>query len=94
MFSTAYAEGASWNDTFWKHKRFNVLLKAARAELDNTKRREMYFEMQTIVRNEGGAVIPMFASDLHAATKKLRFGKVAANWEFDGLKAAERWWFA
>ena len=94
MFSIAYAEGAGWNDTFWKHKRFNQLLKAARAELDNAKRREMYVEMQMIVRDEGGVVIPMFASDLHAATEKLKFGTVAANWEFDGHKACERWWFA
>ena len=46
MFSTAYARGAAWNDTFWDNKRFNELLVAARAELDQTKRREMYGEMQ------------------------------------------------
>jgi peptide/nickel transport system substrate-binding protein len=34
MFSTAYAEGASWNDSFWQHERFNRLLKEAPAELD------------------------------------------------------------
>jgi ABC-type transport system substrate-binding protein len=34
MFSTAYAEGSAWNDTFWKHERFNKLLKEARAELN------------------------------------------------------------
>lgn len=94
MFSTAYAADAGWNDTFWKHDRFNELLKAARAELDNAKRREMYVEMQRIVRDEGGVVVPMFAADLAAASDKLRFENVAADWEMDGMRAPERWWFA
>jgi peptide/nickel transport system substrate-binding protein len=38
MFSAGYAADASWNDTFWKHDRFNELLLAARAELDTNKR--------------------------------------------------------
>ncbi|MEM7292820.1 MAG: ABC transporter substrate-binding protein, partial [Pseudomonadota bacterium] len=44
MFSQVYAADASWNDTFWKHDRFNELLLQARAELDPTKRREQYVE--------------------------------------------------
>jgi peptide/nickel transport system substrate-binding protein len=94
MFSTAYAEDASWNDTFWKNKRFNELLVAARAELDEKKRRDMYVEMQRIVRDDGGVVVPMFASDLSAATDKIKHGPLAVNWELDGFRCAERWWFA
>ena len=95
MFSTAYAADAKWNDTFWKHERFNKLLKAARAELDEAKRREMYRECQKIVRDEGGVVIPIFADWVEASSTKLRHGKkVAGNWELDGQKLTERWWFA
>jgi peptide/nickel transport system substrate-binding protein len=37
----------------------------------------------------------MFANNVHALSKKLSHGPdVAANWELDGGKAAERWWFA
>ncbi len=32
MFSTAYSDGAPWNDTFWKHDRFNKLLLAIVAD--------------------------------------------------------------
>lgn len=94
MFSTVYAADANWNDAFWKHDRFNRLLKEARAELDESKRRDMYVEMQRIVRDEGATVIPIFAQDLHAATTKLKYKNVAANWEFDGMRIGERWWFA
>ena len=93
MFSTAYAEDASWNDTFWKNKRFNELLVAARAELDETRRGAMYKEMQQIVRDDGGVVVPMFAADLSAATDRIEHGPLAANWELDGFRCAERWWF-
>jgi peptide/nickel transport system substrate-binding protein len=93
MFSTTYATGASWNESDWKHEGFNKLLKEARSELDEKKRREMYFEMQKIVSDEGGSVIPLFPSDVMAATTKLKYENVAANIELDGLKLHERWWF-
>ena len=93
MFSTTYAADASWNDAHWQHERFNKLLVQARAELDTALRREMYVEMQLIVRDEGGTVIPVFASDLMAGTDRLRHGPVAANIQMDGLRVAERWWY-
>ncbi len=93
MFSLAYTEDANWNDTKWKHPKFNQLIKAARAELDQKKRREMYVECQRIVRDEGATAVPAFALQLSAASKKLGFKNPAANWEFDGFRLAERWWF-
>jgi peptide/nickel transport system substrate-binding protein len=93
MFSLAYADDANWNDTLWKHERFNKLLKEARAELDDNKRRELYVECQRIVSDEGATPIPAFALQLSAAGKKCGFKNPAANWEFDGFRVAERWWF-
>ena len=86
--------GAAWNDSYWKHERFNKLLVEARAELDSAKRAEIYAEMQQITRDEGGVVIPIFADYLMAASDKLAHGPVATNTEMDGLKLPERWWFA
>ncbi len=93
MFSTAYAEGVPWNDTNWSHPRFNELLVAARSELDDAKRREMYFEMQKIVSDEGGVVIPMFANYVMGLSNKVKHEKMGANWTMDGFRAIERWWF-
>jgi peptide/nickel transport system substrate-binding protein len=95
MFSTAYAEGAPWNETYWSHERFNELLVAARAELNSDLRREMYFEMQQICSDEGGALIPMFAAYVGAHSDALAHPEqVASNWRNDGHRIAERWWFA
>lgn len=93
MFSTAYAEDAAWNDTSWKHKRFNKLLIEARSELDQSKRREMYVEMQRIVRDEGGTVVPLYNNFVFAATDKLKHGTLQGNRDMDGSKLCERWWF-
>ena len=94
MFSTAYAGDAAWNDAHWQNERFNQLLVAARAELDDALRREMYVEMQAIVRDDGGTVVPLFAANLMAASTKLAHGPVAANAQLDGMRLADRWWFA
>lgn len=95
MFSQVYAADASWNDTYWKHDKFNKLLVLARAELDPNKRRVLYVEMQQIVHHEGGVCLPLFPSDVMAYDKTLGVPKVVgANWELDGGKNAERWWWA
>ncbi|MEM8812845.1 MAG: peptide ABC transporter substrate-binding protein, partial [Pseudomonadota bacterium] len=89
-----YLSTASYNDAFWRNARFDTLLREARIELDEEKRRDMYVEMQQLVSNEGGQVIPVFAADLLAASGRLAHGKVAVNWDMDGYKLADRWWFA
>jgi peptide/nickel transport system substrate-binding protein len=94
MFTTAYAADAAWNDTFWKHPRFNELLLAARAETDEKKRAEMYGEMQQILHDDGGVLVLVFNNIVEAHSKQLAHGAVAANWEADGFKIAERWSFA
>jgi peptide/nickel transport system substrate-binding protein len=93
MFSTSYAEDASWNDSHWKHPRFNKLLKEARAELDETKRGEMYAEMQRICRDEGGVIVHIFQDHVEAKRTKVGHGPLAGNWQSDGARNAERWWF-
>jgi peptide/nickel transport system substrate-binding protein len=93
MFTTGYAPGAAWNDTQWDNEAFNKLLVDARAELDEGKRREMYREMQRILRDEGGVVAPMFANAVFARSEEIAHGDdVSALRPFDGRRIIERWW--
>ncbi len=98
MFSTAYEEGVPWNDSQWGRddsERFQDLLVQARAELDTDKRREMYHEMQMILRDEGGVIIPMFANYVQAITTKLATPDEIGNlWQMDNARMSERWWMA
>jgi peptide/nickel transport system substrate-binding protein len=99
MYSSAYVADTEWNDTAWRTTpdaiKFNEIVLAARAELDTDKRRAMYAETQQLISDDGGAVVPMFANHIHALSKKVAHDEtVAGNWQLDGNKSTERWWFA
>ncbi|MDF1750103.1 MAG: ABC transporter substrate-binding protein [Alphaproteobacteria bacterium] len=94
VFSQIYSKGADWNESRWDNDRFNKLLLEARAELDSAKRREMYVEMQRICNEDCGSIIPVFMAYTQAASTKIGLPEqLASNWELDGHKNAERWWF-
>jgi len=94
MFSTAYKCGASWNDSYWCNDRFDELMIKARSELDEDKRRQMYWEMQDMVANQGGVVIPMFANYVFGnSTDVGHSDQMGSNWDVDGMRFIERWWF-
>jgi peptide/nickel transport system substrate-binding protein len=58
--------GGSWNDTFWDHAKFNNLLTKARSEPDTSRHGKIYGEMQQILSDEGGLILPFFANDVFA----------------------------
>jgi peptide/nickel transport system substrate-binding protein len=95
MFTLAYKDDAAWNESHWQNKRFNELLLAAKAELDDTLRAEQYREMCQIASDDGGTVIPFFANFVYARSKKVAHGpSLASAWELDGGRGYHRWWFA
>ncbi len=93
MFSVAYAKGAPWNDTHWENDRFNKLLIQARAELDTTKRRQMYHDMQEICKDDSGTIVPMYNQMVEGSSDKLAHGPISGHMALDGMRTAERWWF-
>jgi peptide/nickel transport system substrate-binding protein len=98
-FVSAYTNDTEWNDTAWKTgpkpDRFNRLVKMGRSETNPAKRREIYYECQELLSDDGGALVPMFANYILALDKSLSHHKeIAGNWSYDGNRASERWWFA
>ncbi len=57
-----FGPGAAWNDTYWNNERMGVLLRNVLSEIDPTKRHEMMCEMQTLIHNGSGMVIPAFTN--------------------------------
>jgi peptide/nickel transport system substrate-binding protein len=43
----------------------------ARAELDQTRRKEIYTDMALMLRDQGGVIVPMFNDFIDASTTKL-----------------------
>ena len=95
MFSTAYEDGVPWNDSQWGRddsERFQDLLLMGRAELDSDKRREIYHEMQQILRDDGGVLVPMFANYVQAVNNRVVTPDTVGNlWQMDNGRMAERW---
>ena len=51
--------------------------------------------MGALSRDDGGAVMPLYANFVDAKSEKVaQPEQVASNWELDGWKLIERWWFA
>lgn len=95
MFTTAYASGGAWNESFWDNARFNELLVAARSEINEDTRRAMYHEMQQLVSFEGSTIIPMYNNYVMALSNDVATPeRISANWNFDGFRCVERWWMA
>ena len=95
MLTLAFSNKSSWNETHWSNERFEKLLVEARAELDVQKRREMYAELQRLIRDEGGLICPVFANTITAKIDKLATPEaISSLFSNDGYKCTERWWFA
>jgi peptide/nickel transport system substrate-binding protein len=71
MMGIQFAPGGAWNDTFWNNERFGVLLKESLAETDQKKRHDMHCEMQTLVHNGSGMVIPYHTNILDGVSDKI-----------------------
>jgi peptide/nickel transport system substrate-binding protein len=70
--SVAFKSDAPWNDTFWKRPDFDKLLLESKSTFDKAKRKELYCEMQRMIRNDGGTIIPSFPNMLDAASVKVK----------------------
>jgi peptide/nickel transport system substrate-binding protein len=92
QLTSAYYSKAAWNETHWDNKKFDDLLAAARAEIDEPKRRAMYHDLQHLIADEGSTIIPIFANHVHASsTKVMSPEKINGSWELDGGRCLERW---
>jgi len=60
MLSVSFGAGAPWNETHWKNDKFEKLLADAKSETDEAKRKSYIWEMQAMLHEDGGAIIPVF----------------------------------
>ena len=94
MLSVLLLSSSNTNETYFQREDFDKLLIEARGLLDFEKRKEIYWELQRMVRDEGGHLIPVFPHIIDAYSDKV--GGVAAdhNWGMMGMRLAERAWMA
>jgi peptide/nickel transport system substrate-binding protein len=71
MLAVAFGRSAPWNESHWKNEKFDKLLDDARAETDEAKRKTYIWEMQAMLHEDGGALIPAFRDWLDAHNDKV-----------------------
>lgn len=72
LFSLFYQSGAPWNESRFRSDKFDQMLIEARGLFDQAKRKQIYGEMQAMVAEQAGTVIPSYLTTVDAISKKLR----------------------
>lgn len=59
MMTLAYKSDANWNDSKWVNPQFDDMLIRARSITDPAARKQIYADMQTLIHEDAGTVIPV-----------------------------------
>jgi peptide/nickel transport system substrate-binding protein len=92
LLSLFFKSDAPWNESAWKDPKFDSLLLDARAETDTAKRKQMYGEMQAMIRDQAGIGIPLFISMLDAHSSRLKGLRPIPTGGMMGYAFAEHVW--
>lgn len=93
LLSQAFMSSAPWNQSHWRRPKFDEMLTTARAETDAAKRKQMYQDMQLMIHEDGGELIPVFNNFLDAGAKNLRGFVPTPTRQMSGQRAPEKVWF-
>jgi peptide/nickel transport system substrate-binding protein len=93
MLSIAFKSDATWNDSKWFNPAFDKLLAAARSELDNSKRKQLYHDAVLMVHDDAGHITPMFNDFIAGMSSKMQGYVSDPTLELSGARAMERCWF-
>ncbi|MEO1191858.1 MAG: ABC transporter substrate-binding protein [Pseudomonadota bacterium] len=92
MLTLGFASDAKWNETAWKDEQFDQLLVAARSVTDPGQRRQMYCDMQAIVQDKSGQIIPVHRNYTDAAASYVKGTTAVPLHNFGGAEAAPFLW--
>ncbi|MBW1866710.1 MAG: ABC transporter substrate-binding protein, partial [Deltaproteobacteria bacterium] len=85
---------APWNESKWKNKKFDQLLTASNCEINYAKRKEMYCEMQQLIYDTGGTIIPSFSNLIDGISEKVKGLIPVPLSGLGGLKFHETVWLS
>ncbi len=92
MLASAYRSGANWNETHWKSESFDKMLDASRAEVDEGKRKQLIWDMQAMLSEEGGALIPVFSDWLDAHRSHVKGHTPHSQFDLANGRLCEKVW--
>lgn len=94
IYSTVYMSGAEWNETKYANPELDKAIIAARGELDSDKRRQMYREIGTTIRDDGGLICPAFNNFVDAISENVDGWTDDPNFPLMNALAPVKCWLA
>ncbi|GAP24816.1 ABC transporter substrate-binding protein [Gluconobacter frateurii NBRC 101659] len=65
-FELGFASTSPWNESRWRNPHFDGLLRDAKSTRDDSRKRQLYWDMQELVSSGSGICIPNFTNSLDA----------------------------
>ena len=92
MLAIAYQSAAPWNESHWASPAFDKLLADAQAETDDARRRTYLWDMQAMLTEQSGTLIPCFRDWLDAHNRKVGGHTPHSGFDMDNGRIAEKAW--
>jgi peptide/nickel transport system substrate-binding protein len=89
-FNMLYNSGSTLNECHYKNDKVDLLIREARPELDPKRCQELLWELQAVLRDDSGRIVPVFADFLDAIGPRLHGVEPNGNRELDGQRLPER----
>jgi peptide/nickel transport system substrate-binding protein len=91
-FTEAFTQGDRRNETHWGNERFQKLMVEARGVADFDKRKEMYWEMQRLLHENGGFIAPCFYDLIDAKRSRVQGMEANPMGNLGGYRVCEQMW--
>lgn len=92
MLTLAYKGDAPWNESYWVNDQFDELLVNVRAVTDPDTRRQMYCDMQTLIHEEAGTILPAFSNYVDGVASVVQGRTYVPLGIFGGSESAPYLW--
>jgi peptide/nickel transport system substrate-binding protein len=92
MLSVAFSSKAVWNESHYFNPKFDQALAAAKAELDDTKRKQLVWDCQAMLHEDGAALVPAFKNWIDAHSTKVGGHVPFELFDLDGGYIIENAW--
>jgi len=92
MLSLVFTSQSSWNESAWHVPAFDAMVKAARGEQDEARRRQIYHDIQVMLVDQGSEIIPLYADALDGCSTKIKGFTSVPGMPLSGNRAAEKVW--
>lgn len=94
MMTLAFKSDANWNETYYQNPGFDDLLIKARGMTDPAERKQAYCDLQTIIHEDNGCILPAHRNYVDAAAEHVKGRTYVPLNNFGGAESPAYLWRA